>query len=72
MTIEADVPDPHEEIGMFAAYVVGQVIPGIAEFHGVCIQCLGRAIIREIEEALACAKAHGTPDDQIGLPLGSA
>jgi hypothetical protein len=56
---------------MLAAYVAGPVLIGLAEFHGVCLRCLGRAVIDEIEAALAHVEAHDA-DDSVGRPQGSA
>jgi hypothetical protein len=63
--------DAHDELHMFASYVVDQVLPGLAEFHGLCLQCLGRAVIDEIEAALAHVETHDA-EDSIGRPEGSA
>jgi hypothetical protein len=29
-----DAQDAHDELAMFASYVVGHVLPGLADFHG--------------------------------------
>ena len=63
--------DAHDELQMLACYVVDQVLPGLAEFHGACLQCLGRAVIDEIEAALAHVEAHDA-DDRIGETEGTA
>jgi hypothetical protein len=61
----------HDELQMFAAYVAGEVLVGLAEFHGLCLPCLGRAVIHEIEAALAHVEAHDA-EDIVGRPQGSA
>jgi hypothetical protein len=63
--------DAHDKLHMFAAYVAGPVLIGLADFHGLCLQCLGRAVIDEIEAALAHLEAHDAKDI-IGHPEGSA
>ena len=70
--VEADVVDSHEEMAVHVEYVVGHLLPSMAEHWGLCLTCFGNAIIAEIQQALACAEAHRTSDDEIGEPRGSA
>ena len=70
--VEADVPDPHEEIAFHAALFVERLIPEHMAHFNLCASCFGREIIQQLQEALACAESHEAPDDEIGEPRGSA
>jgi hypothetical protein len=71
MTNRPETDVAHDELQMFASYVAGEVLVGLANFHGLCLQCLGRAVIQEIEAALAHLEAHEA-EDSVGRPEGTA
>ena len=70
--VEVNAPDPHDELQIHVEYVVGHLLPSMAEHYGLCLSCFGNAVAAEIQQALACAESHEAPDDEIGEPRGSA
>jgi hypothetical protein len=65
--------DAHLEIDDLAELIVARIIPNLAEWRGgICLHCLGRAVIASIEVQLKAFGDHGEATDAIGTPEGNA
>ena len=70
--VEADVPDPHDELGRYAALIVDDLIPSMASRLDLCLGCFAVEIMQQLQAALTTLQAHQEADDKIGETKGSA
>jgi hypothetical protein len=55
-----------------ASFIVSHLIPDSAEHYGLCLGCLAREVVRQLQEHLTHLEHDEPIDDTIGAAKGNA